>query len=107
MMTPEDTQKFRDMINKGTFNQASYDKLLKRFELTDIDLESEYTKIVKKESNLSRRKRDLVPDFLAVRDMLKEKTENDKKTDSAESKTDLSETEMNNIVENIVKEKTE
>lgn len=77
-------------ILDGNFTEETYTKLLKRTELDKIDLETEYTKIVKKVSYLSSSKRTMVLELLLIRDLLKQvKEEKEKAQVLTETETDI------------------
>ena len=60
------------VVNREHLTQEVYDILLKRWDLDKVDLDAEYIKIQTKQSNLTKSRREAVPEFIRIRDLLSE-----------------------------------
>lgn len=65
-------KQFSAVVNRNRLTEELYDALLKRWDLDKVDLDEEYIKIKTRKSSLSRSRRDAVPEFIRLRDLLKD-----------------------------------
>ena len=63
-------KQFYTVLNRNILTQEIYDKLIKEWGFEGLDLEAEQIKINQKRSNLSKSKRDAVPEFLILKRIL-------------------------------------
>lgn len=65
-------KQFSAVVNRNRLTEELYDALLKRWDLDKIDLDEEYIKIKTRKSSLSKSRREAVPEFIRLRDLLKD-----------------------------------
>ena len=66
-------KQFYTVLNRNVLTQEIYDKLIKEWGFEGLDLEAEQIKINQKCSNLSKSKRDAVPEFLILKRILNDR----------------------------------
>ena len=71
--TPEIVKQFYSVINKKYLTEEIYNALLKRFDLDKVDLDEQQHLIDIKQSPLTYSRRLAVPEFIILRQMLREK----------------------------------
>jgi len=68
-------KQFQSVLNRKYLNEKVFNDLLKRWDLDKVDLDEEMRKIDIKHSSLSRSRRAAVPEFIKLRELLKEEKE--------------------------------
>lgn len=68
-------KQFQTVLNRKHLNEAVYNKLLQMWNLDKVDLDVEMQKINEKHSGLSASRRKAVPEFIKLRELLKEMKE--------------------------------
>lgn len=68
---PNILKQFITVFNRQPLTEEIYNALLKRWNLDKVDLDHEMERINKKDSPLSRSRREAVPEFIKLREMLK------------------------------------
>ena len=71
--TPEIIKQFYSVINRKYLTEEIYNALLKRFDLDKVDLDEQQHLIDIKQSPLTYSRRLAVPEFIILRQMLREK----------------------------------
>ena len=66
---------FYSVTNRNTLTEDVYQILLKRWDLDKVDLNEEMIKINAKQSSLTKSRRDAIPEFIKLREMLNQKKE--------------------------------
>ena len=68
---------FYSVTNRNQLTEEIYQRLLKRWDLDKVDLDEELIKINARQSDLSRSRRNAVPEFIKLREMLKQRKESE------------------------------
>lgn len=83
-------KQFSTVVNRNRLTEELYNDLLKRWDLDKIDLDEEYIKIQTRKSGLTRSRREAVPEFIRLRNLLKEKAEQENSSIVMENDTENS-----------------
>ena len=78
------------VVNRQYLTEDVLNDLLKRWDLDKVDLDEEYIKIQTKKSSLTRSRREAVPEFIRLRNLLKEKEEQENSSIVMENDTENS-----------------
>lgn len=65
-------RQFSAIVNRDKLTRETYNLLLKRWDLDKVDLDEEYIKLQTKNSTLTRSRREAIPEFIRLRNLLKE-----------------------------------
>lgn len=68
-------KQFQTVLNRKHLNEDVYNKLLQMWNLDKVDLDVEMQKINERHSSLSASRRKAVPEFIKLRELLKEMKE--------------------------------
>ena len=68
---------FYSVTNRNELTEEIYQILLKQWDLENVDLNEEMIKINAKHSSLSKSRRNAIPEFIRLREMLDKKKENE------------------------------
>lgn len=68
---------FQTVLNRKHLTEEAYNELLKKWDLVGIDLDAEMQKINEKKSNLTKSRRDAVPEFIKLREILDKQKEDE------------------------------
>jgi hypothetical protein len=83
-------KQFSTVVNRNRLTEELYNDLLKCWDLDKVDLDEEYIKIQTKKSSLTRSRREAVPEFIRLRNLLKEKAEQENSSIVMENDTENS-----------------
>ena len=86
-------RKFYTVVDHKNITEELYNLLLKRWNLDGIDLEVEQEKINRHASNLSKSRRDAVPEFIFLKKILEENKMRQEEENKVENSFDMQPTQ--------------